>query len=170
MSSSGYSAAQLRQRRAWAGISAPFSLTSSRARRLGRVWHLARLEQVAEASKGRFPQPLLMRAGPLPVALFPVYEAGGGPVTAPSEADETSAAYFAKTPVEYRGGGGLQRASRASSSCSASSTAKVRASTSMTTMSPSCRAAIGPPRTASGETCPTMRPCVAPEKRQIGRA
>src|SRR5205814_1069986 len=39
----------------------------------GRVWHLALAEQVAEASQGRFPQPLSMRSGtcPLPVASVP---------------------------------------------------------------------------------------------------
>ena len=36
--------------------------TSSRASRPGRAWHLA-LGQVAEASQGRFPQPLSMRSG-----------------------------------------------------------------------------------------------------------
>ena len=32
-------------------------------------------------------------------------------------------------------------------------------------MSPSRTAAMGPPRAASGATCPTMSPRVAPEKR-----
>ncbi len=32
-------------------------------------------------------------------------------------------------------------------------------------MSPSRSAAIGPPLNASGATWPTMKPCVAPEKR-----
>src|SRR3954452_3579023 len=54
MSSSAYSVAQLRQRRDVAGILAPYSLTSSRALRLGRDWHLARRSRL----------PRLLRAGP----------------------------------------------------------------------------------------------------------
>ncbi len=45
------------------------------------------------------------------------------------------------------------------------STLRRRLSTSMSMMSPSSRAARGPPTAASGATCPTIRPCVAPEKR-----
>src|SRR5579863_7315863 len=49
----------MRQRSAVAGITGTPSVRGSAS---DRVWHHAPLEQVAEASKGRFPQPLSMRS------------------------------------------------------------------------------------------------------------
>ena len=48
---------------------------------------------------------------------------------------------------------------------SSSSTMSVPLSTSIAITSPSCTTASGPPRAASGATCPTISPRVAPEKR-----
>ena len=62
----------------------------------------------------------------------------------------------------------MTAASRASSSSAESSTRSSRPATSTSTTSPSRRAAIGPPRAASGETCPTISPCVAPEAARGG--
>src|SRR3989449_134201 len=70
-----------------------------------------------------------------------------------------------RSVLAVRGGGGVHRSSRRSSSPSGSSTRNSRASTSITTTSPSSSAASPPPRAASGETWPTISPCVAPEKR-----
>ena len=88
-----------------------------------------------------------------------------GSVTAPSEADETRAAYFAITPVAKRGSGSSQSARRDSSSSVGRATLRVLFSMSNLTMSPSSRAAIGPRWAASGATWPAIRPRVAPEKR-----
>ena len=44
------------------------------------------------------------------------------PVTAPVDADDTSRAYFANTPVVYRGAGAVQVASRSVISSSLNST------------------------------------------------
>src|SRR5262249_13718863 len=87
------------------------------------------------------------------------------PVTAPVDADDTRRAYFAKTPFAYRGAGRDQAASRRCTSSSVSATDSVRRSMSIVTTSPSRSAAMGPPRAASGDTWPTIRPRVAPEKR-----
>src|SRR5579863_6628718 len=57
--SSGNSVSQMRQRSAVAGITGTPSVRGSAS---DRVWHHAPLEQVAEASQGRFPQPLSMRS------------------------------------------------------------------------------------------------------------
>src|SRR5215218_5555559 len=73
-------------------------------------------------------------------------------VMAPCAADDTSRAYFAMTPFAYRGGFGVQAPSRDAISASGSSTSSRREGTSKTTMSPSRRAAMGPPRAASGAT------------------
>src|SRR5215207_6892226 len=62
---------------------------------------------------------------------------GGGRVIAPSDADETSAAYFAKAPVEYRACGGDHAAIRAASASSSTAALSVRAATSISTTSPS---------------------------------
>ena len=86
-------------------------------------------------------------------------------MTAPSLADDTSAAYLANTPVVYLGAGGVQSRRRAAISSSESATRSSRAATSNSIVSPSWTIAIGPPRAASGVTCPAMRPWVAPEKR-----
>ncbi len=53
----------------------------------------------------------------------------------------------------------------AASSSSGTSSTSSRFSTSTTIVSPSRTCAIGPPRNASGATCPTINPWVAPEKR-----
>ena len=69
------------------------------------------------------------------------------------------------------GAGGLQRERRRDSSAAGRSTSRRRRSTSMTTGSPSWRAAMGPPTAASGATWPIMSPLVAPEKRpSVSRA
>src|SRR3989442_14595054 len=88
-----------------------------------------------------------------------------GRQTAPSEADVTSLAYLAKTPCLYFGLGGFHLALRWATSELLSSARSVLASTSISTMSPLRRRAISPPVTASGETCPTIKPWGAPEKR-----
>src|SRR5450759_431318 len=88
-----------------------------------------------------------------------------GLVTAPSEAEETRSAYFARTPVVARGAGARQPRFRTASCSSPTSRSSRRAVTSSVTRSPSQTSAIGPPTAASGETWPTMNPCVAPEKR-----
>ena len=88
-----------------------------------------------------------------------------GSVTAPSEADETRAAYLAITPVANRGSGSCHPVSRACSSSEGRSTLKVLFSMSKVTVSPSFRAAMGPRWAASGATWPAIRPRVAPEKR-----
>src|SRR5439155_13561402 len=88
-----------------------------------------------------------------------------GRQTAPSEADVTSFAYLAQTPCRYLGVGGFHPALRRAISDLLSSARSFLLSTSISTMSPSRRSAIGPPAAASGETCPTIKPWVAPEKR-----
>src|SRR5712691_11452567 len=88
-----------------------------------------------------------------------------GRQTAPSEADVTNFAYLAKTPCLYFGAGGFHLVLRRAISDLLSSPRSFLLSTSISTMSPSRRSAIGPPVAASGETCPTIKPWVAPEKR-----
>src|SRR5262249_38893153 len=81
-------------------------------------------------------------------------------VIAPSDADDTLAAYLRITPRSSgiaRGFG--VRADRSTP------TSIVRVFTSMRMTSPSCTRPIGPPSAASGQTWPTMKPCVAPLKR-----
>src|SRR5208337_3203602 len=63
-------------------------------------------------------------------------------VMAPSDAEETSAAYLANTPALYRGSGSRQLANLYLISSSASSTSRRRFSISNTTTSPSATAAI----------------------------
>ena len=60
---------------------------------------------------------------------------------------------------------GVQSRSRAAISSSESTTRSSRAATSNSIVSPSRTIAIGPPRAASGVTCPAISPWVAPEKR-----
>src|SRR6185369_10058184 len=86
-------------------------------------------------------------------------------VTAPCEAEETMAAYFANTPRGYRGTGARQPRSREAISSSATAIESSRFATSNVMMSPSRTAAIGPPTAASGATCPAINPRVAPENR-----
>src|SRR5947209_20117299 len=86
-------------------------------------------------------------------------------VIAPSDADDTSAAYLAKTPCVYFGAGGFHWASRDFNSASEISTSSRRFGTSKMTTSPSRTPAIGPPCAASGATWPAMRPWVAPLNR-----
>src|SRR5206468_1692705 len=87
------------------------------------------------------------------------------PVTAPSLADDTRRAYLANTPVSYRGAGGVQCLRRSRTISSLTSRSSRRAPMSKEMPSPSRTAAIGPPRAASGATCPAISPCVAPENR-----
>src|SRR5690606_6174873 len=78
---------------------------------------------------------------------------GAGVVTAPCAAEATSAAYVAKAPVGWgRAGVAARRPARSAE------VSIVRARTSMATMSPSARSAIGPPTAASGETWPATKP------------
>src|SRR5438067_8984433 len=86
-------------------------------------------------------------------------------VIAPREADETSLAYFAITPVTYLGFGGVQEDNRRFNSESEISTRNSRLLKSKTTKSRSRTAAMGPPHIASGATWPAISPWVAPEKR-----
>src|SRR5262245_60968811 len=69
-------------------------------------------------------------------------------VMAPSDADETAAAYLANTPQVYRGAGAFQLASRSLICASVNSTFSCRFLISNTTISPSRNAAIGPPTAA----------------------
>ena len=130
---------------------APFSLTSSRARRLGRAWHLAPVGVGCRGFTGPVPSASLDASGAAArrsgLSIEPQARAR---VTAPSEADETSAAYLAKTPSDSAAAAGSSSRRRAASSSSESSTESVRASTSSTIVSPSRSAASGPPRAASG--------------------
>ena len=80
---------------------------------------------------------------------------------APSDADETSAAYLASTPPAWLLDGAVDGVRPERSACTSSR----RASTSKTTRSPSRTRAMGPPRAASGATCPAIMPWVAPLKR-----
>src|SRR5262245_43180179 len=89
----------------------------------------------------------------------------GGVVTAPSLAELTNRAYLYMTPDSYRTGGGVHAASRAAIVSAGRSTLIDRAPASSEMTSPSRMAAMGPPEAASGATCPTMRPRVAPENR-----
>ena len=74
------------------------------------------------------------------------------PVTAPSDAECTVAAYFARTPRATLGFGATHPARRFFSSASLSWTDTVLAPASMVILSPSLRNAIGPPTHASGAT------------------
>src|SRR5579864_2463608 len=89
----------------------------------------------------------------------------GMTVTAPREAEETSSAYLAITPVLKRGAGAFQEERRRWISASVRLTLRVRFGMSNAMVSPSASAAMGPPVAASGATWPAMKPCVAPEKR-----
>src|SRR6266702_3306425 len=89
----------------------------------------------------------------------------GHDVMAPSLAEETVLAYLAKTPRVKRGVGGAKDLRRAAISASGTLRVSLRAGMSKVMVSPSWTAAIGPPKKASGATCPAMRPRVAPEKR-----
>src|SRR5919112_2113009 len=86
-------------------------------------------------------------------------------VTAPSLADDTSAAYLAITPPRYCGGGACHDARRSASTHSGTSRSRRRAVTSIEISSPSSTRPIGPPSAASGATCPIISPWVPPEKR-----
>ena len=74
-----------------------------------------------------------------------------GIVTAPSDADETSWTYLAKTPDSYAAFGGFQTAALGLRSAL---TLITRSSMSIMIASPSRTWAIGPPAAASGATCP----------------
>src|SRR5262249_6734697 len=63
------------------------------------------------------------------------------------------------------GGGPRQSAMRRAISSSDTSRFRVRRPGSITIVSPSRTAAVGPPRAASGEMCPIRMPCDTPEKR-----
>src|SRR3954454_20699503 len=65
-------------------------------------------------------------------------------VTAPTDADETSFAYFAITPVAYLGAGAVHVFMRSASSAALTSTSRRRLATSTTIVSPSRTAASGP--------------------------
>src|ERR1035438_7039066 len=69
-----------------------------------------------------------------------------GVVIAPCDADETSDAYFANTPLGYRGCGAFHCAMRCWSTSSLTSTSSTRVLTSKRIMSPSRTPAMGPPR------------------------
>src|SRR5947209_7392085 len=84
--------------------------------------------------------------------LEPLRLAYCGRVIAPCDADETNAAYFANTPVGYRGCCGFHAAIRCFNSPSLISTSSTRFFTSKRIMSPSRTAAIAPPFAASGAT------------------
>src|ERR1700682_615914 len=71
-----------------------------------------------------------------------------GRVIAPSDAEETIAAYFAITPLVYRGVGARQAARRDSRSAA---TSRRLDATSNVMLSPSRSSAIGPPTAASGD-------------------
>ena len=86
-------------------------------------------------------------------------------MTAPSDAEDTSRAYFAITPDVYGGFGGFHRARLRASSAEERRASRRRFVTSNAIRSPSRSSAIGPPTAASGATCPAISPCVAPEKR-----
>src|SRR6185437_8467994 len=86
-------------------------------------------------------------------------------VMAPSDAEPTSAMYLPKTPLVYRGAGAFQFFSRRAISSAGTSRLRVPASTSISMVSPSSTAAMGPPATASGAIWAIMKPCVAPLKR-----
>src|SRR5690606_18009681 len=90
---------------------------------------------------------------------------GGAMVTAPSDALDTCARYFASTPSVMSEAGRDQRSRRRASSASVRSTSMRRRSASMVMRSPSSSSAIGPPTAASGDTWPTTNPWLPPEKR-----
>jgi len=82
------------------------------------------------------------------------------PVTAPSEADEDETGVLGRERREVaRGARGRKRRRRSSSGAA---TSRRRDATSSVIVSPSSTRPIGPPEAASGETWPTMKPCVAP--------
>ena len=88
------------------------------------------------------------------------------PSPLPSTPTTPARAYFASTPVVYRGAGAVHAASR----CRDLRVADLDVEPALRdvdrrSMSPSRTAAIGPPRDASGATWPTMKPRVAPENR-----
>ena len=87
-------------------------------------------------------------------------------VTAPSEALLTSAAYLASTPCvaygrRWRPTGPPPRDLRVR----ARAASALRCVASMLIRSPSRTSASGPPTAASGDTCPTTKPWLPPEKR-----
>ena len=69
------------------------------------------------------------------------------------------------TPLRKRGSGARHAARRARSSSSSTSSCSFRPRSSKRIASPSRTSAIGPPRAASGATCPAIMPRVAPENR-----
>ena len=85
---------------------------------------------------------------------------GPGAVTAPSEAELTSAAYLASTPVVTRGA--MRAHSRARQVGVDVDAARADVDAHAVAVA---QRAIGPPRAASGAMWPTMKPCVAPLKR-----
>ena len=82
-----------------------------------------------------------------------------GLVTAPSDALETLAAYFASTPLVVYGLGAFHARLRAASSFAGTTKVSSRLRASMVMRSPFRTSASGPPNAASGETCPTTKPC-----------
>src|SRR5690625_7716577 len=86
-------------------------------------------------------------------------------VTAAWDEHVTLCAYFPSTPFLYSSGA-VHSALRLSISSSDISNDISFLSESTVTRSPSRRKAIGPPACASGEMCPTTRPCVPPENRR----
>ena len=90
---------------------------------------------------------------------------GGAVVIAPSDAELTSARYFASRPAVTFDLGRTQAARRAASAVSSISMSTRRSLASMQMRSPSSINAIGPPTAASGVTCPTTKPWLPPENR-----
>jgi hypothetical protein len=85
---------------------------------------------------------------------------------APSDAELTNSLYFASiVPAGYLSAGGFHSRSRDSSSSCGTCKSMVLLSMSISTVSPSCTTAKGPPSCASGVTWPQQMPCEAPLKR-----